>query len=475
MTKTPPLIEKSSWVQNQAYRYAGKLLLRHEIPIDDHNLNNLIEENIFQRIPSFFNIFLAKGCMRCGNTKRSLLGKITCAVCQHTHFYCRKCIEMGRVMECESLYKWTGRKPIWLKHDSPCTWKGKLTKAQQQAANRIAQSVNEGLKELLVWAVCGAGKTEMLFLGITEALKQGKRICIATPRADVVRELKPRIQQAFAKVSVQALYGGSQDKDATAQLILATTHQLLRFKEAFDVMIIDEIDAFPYHADESLPYAANRAKNNLCTTIYLTATPRKSQKTQIQRKKLPHIFVPIRYHGHPLPVPKMKMMFSLKRNLKIYQPPPAFISWLNKRKNPLRQLLIFVPSISLAEQMKESIRPVLLREGTIEKQNQINFVHAEDPHRTEKVQQFRDKKITVIITTTILERGVTFPSVDVAIFDAGHVVFDEAALVQIAGRAGRSADDPTGEVLFFHNGKTEAMIHAISEIKQMNRRGGVGV
>src|SRR5690625_927971 len=474
MTKTPPLIEKSSWIQNQAYRYAGKLLLRHEIPIDDHNLNNLIEENIFQRIPSFFNRFLAKGCMRCGNTKRSLLGKITCAVCQHTHFYCRKCIEMGRVMECESLYKWTGRKPIWLKHDSPCTWKGNLTKAQQQAANRIAQSVNEGLKELLVWAVCGAGKTEMLFLGITEALKQGKRICIATPRADVVRELKPRIQQAFAKVSVQALYGGSQDKDATAQLILATTHQLLRFKEAFDVMIIDEIDAFPYHADLSLPFATSRAKNPVCTTIYLTATPRKKQQSLITRKKLPHIFVPIRYHGYPLPVPQMKMSLSLKKDLQNNQPPAPFITWLNKRQNSRRQLLIFVPSISLAEQITKNIRRILLEENIIEKNNAIDFVHAEDPCREERVQQFRSKELKVIVTTTILERGVTFPSVDVAILDAGHDVFDDAALVQIAGRAGRSADDPTGEVVFFHDGKTEAMIQAISAIKQMNQRGGVG-
>src|SRR5690625_3219025 len=475
MTPKSTSIKISTWIKNQAYRYTGKLLLRHEIPLNDKTLNYLIKEKIFESTPSFKNKILIKQCLRCGTTKHSLLGEIPCLNCKRTHLYCRKCIEMGRVMECERLYRWIGKAPSWEVHDNPCTWEGELTKPQQQASSRIVESINKEGEELLVWAVCGAGKTEMLFQGITTALKQGKRICLATPRADVVRELKPRFQQAFANVLVQALYGGSQDKDATAQLILATTHQLLRFKEAFDVMIIDEIDAFPYHADESLPYAANRAKNNQCTTIYLTATPRKSQKTQIQRKKLPHIFVPIRYHGHPLPVPKMKMMFSLKRNLKIYQPPPAFISWLNKRKNPLRQLLIFVPSISLAEQMKESIRPVLLREGTIEKQNQINFVHAEDPHRTEKVQQFRDKKITVIITTTILERGVTFPSVDVAIFDAGHVVFDEAALVQIAGRAGRSADDPTGEVLFFHNGKTEAMIHAISEIKQMNRRGGVGV
>ncbi|GAE95069.1 ComF operon protein A [Gracilibacillus boraciitolerans JCM 21714] len=37
--------------------------------------------------------------------------------------------------------------------------------------------------------------------------------------------------------------------------------------------------------------------------------------------------------------------------------------------------------------------------------------------------------------------------------DAGHQVFDEAALVQIAGRAGRSPNDPTGNVIFIHQAK----------------------
>src|SRR5699024_11472258 len=77
-----------------------------------------------------------------------------------------------------------------------------------------------------------------------------KRVCIATPRADVVRELLPRLQEAFSTVPIEALYGGSKDKEATAQIILSTTHQLLRFQDAFDVLIIDEIDAFPYHRSE---------------------------------------------------------------------------------------------------------------------------------------------------------------------------------------------------------------------------------
>src|SRR5699024_12867245 len=63
------------------------------------------------------------------------------------------------------------------------------------------------------------------------SLQKGKRVCIASPRADVARELVPRIQAAFPHVSVQGLYAGSRDKSGTAQLIIATTHQLYRYQD----------------------------------------------------------------------------------------------------------------------------------------------------------------------------------------------------------------------------------------------------
>ncbi len=455
-----------------AQRYAGKLLLRNEIPLDENTFQQMLSAKLFTPVPSITRKKFRYHCRRCGNQERKLFADIPCQLCHKTHVYCRNCIEMGRVMECKSLYYWSGNKPVWPVHENPCTWEGELTRLQQLAAERMMEALKGKEKELLIWAVCGAGKTEMLYPGITEALKLGMRICIASPRADVVRELKPRLQHAFESVSVEALYGGSTDKEGTAQLIIATTHQLLRYKEAFDLLIIDEIDAFPFHADPSLPFAARRAKKSPSTTIYLTATPRKQQQILLRRKKLPHIFVPVRYHGHPLPVPQMKMTFSLKKDLRKNMPPAAFISWIGQRKNPGRQLLIFVPAISMAENLLHPIADVLLQEKVIEDRKKVDAVHAADPDRKDKVLKFRAKELTVIITTTILERGVTFPSVDVAIFDAGHEVFEEAALVQIAGRAGRSADDPTGEVIFFHDGKTEAMVKAIHAIKQMNKLGG---
>ncbi|WP_010098540.1 DEAD/DEAH box helicase [Ornithinibacillus scapharcae] len=374
---------------------------------------------------------------------------------------------MGRVMECEPLFYWSGEQLSWPSYDAPLTWEGSLTDAQQKASNNLVQAIQEKEREHLIWAVCGAGKTEMLFKGIEYGLKVGKRICIATPRADVVRELKPRIQDAFQEVPIEALYGGSDDRVGESQVILATTHQLLRFYQTFDLMIIDEVDAFPYHHDPTLPFAVNRAKKSTCTTIYLTATPRQNLLLKMAFKQLPHTFVPVRYHGHPLPVPELKMSYSLHKDLKQKKFPKHITNWITNRPKPNRQLLLFVPTILLAEQVVKNLQDI-----TNGRLGVIDSVHADDPDRIEKVDLFRIRKIQVLVTTTILERGVTFPSVDVVVLDAGHSVFDEAALVQIAGRAGRNKKDPTGEVLFIHDGKTNAMVRAIQSIKQMNKRGG---
>lgn len=61
-------------------------------------------------------------------------------------------------------------------------------------------------------------------------------------------ELAPRLQEVFPYIKVAALYGGSVDKEKDAVLVVATTHQLLRYYRAFHVMVVDEIDAFPYCA-----------------------------------------------------------------------------------------------------------------------------------------------------------------------------------------------------------------------------------
>lgn len=473
-TDSPTSTGSPSFIDNQvllqhAKRYGGKLLLREEFYLPANTFTQLLAQRVITPTPSIKKTPFSTICIRCQNKHPHLFAKINCSQCLHTHLYCRSCIQMGRVMECAMLYRWTGSAFPWPKHRQVCTWEGTLTTAQQSAAEKMEQSVKTN-GTLLTWAVTGSGKTEMLFPSITTALQMGKRICIASPRADVVRELLPRLQQAFQKIPIQGLYGGSRDNDGTAQLIVATTHQLLRFQAAFDVLVIDEIDAFPFHQDPTLQFAAKRACKSDASLLYLTATPRRKQRQAMARGNLAYVFVPLRFHRHLLPIPIFQNCLSLQKDLRTTKIPNALIQWFRQRQIPTRQLLIFVPTIELARQLAPVFATFLVEEGWIKNKSKVTAVHAEDKNREEKVARFRKKQYMAMVTTTILERGVTFPALDVVVLDAGHQVFDEAALVQIAGRAGRSVLDPKGEVVFLHDGKTDSMVRARADMLKMNER-----
>ncbi|WP_241156893.1 DEAD/DEAH box helicase [Bacillus sp. FJAT-42376] len=366
---------------------------------------------------------------------------------------------MGRVSECETLYSWSGPEHLHSHSSTGLSWNGTLSPLQKNASSLIKEAV-VNRTELLVWAVCGAGKTEILFEGINQALKENKRVCLATPRTDVVLELYPRFKQAFPHADAVALYGGSEDRYKSSSLILSTTHQLFRFKQTFDCLIIDEVDAFPFSADATLKEAAEKARKPESALVFLTATPSKEMQKRALSKQLPSIRIPGRYHGHPLPVPNFQWIGSWKGRLQRQKLPKSLLLWIKNHLEIKKQAFVFVPNIPALNQVTAILKNL---------NPSIEGVHSEDPERKEKVQRFRDGVSPVIVTTTILERGVTVPNSDVAVLGAEEDIFTESALVQIAGRVGRHKDFPSGDVVFFHYGKTHAMIAAKKHIEKMNR------
>ncbi|WP_409295739.1 DEAD/DEAH box helicase [Peribacillus sp. SCS-26] len=368
---------------------------------------------------------------------------------------------MGRVSSCSKLYVWRGPEPAYPSLVDPLAWKGTLSPAQKEASLKAVAAIRTN-SELLIWAVCGAGKTEILFEAIAAALAEGKRICFAAPRTDVVLELAPRLRAAFPKAMTAALYGGSEERHTPGQLILTTTHQLYRFRQAFDVMIIDEVDAFPFSADLTLRHAAERARKNPSSLIYLTATPSNSLKRQAASGGLPSAVIPARFHRHPIPVPDLQWSGNWEKSLAKKKIPIRVKTWLEERLQLSLPFLIFFPSI---KKMEEAL-PLFQAHYP-----EIAAVHSEDPHRKEKVLALREGRVPGLLTTTILERGVTIPRLDVCVLGAEQPVFTESALVQIAGRVGRKAEHPHGSITFFHFGRTEAMLTAVKHIKGMNREG----
>src|SRR5690606_4015317 len=103
---------------------------------------------------------------------------------------------------------------------------------------------------------------------------------------------------------VSALYGGSEDRHRFSPITISTTHQLLRFHHAFDTMIVDEVDAFPYTFDASLQWAVKKSAKPEAARIYLTATPSRKWQDECRFGKRKFIKIPARFHRRPLPLPR---------------------------------------------------------------------------------------------------------------------------------------------------------------------------
>jgi len=357
---------------------------------------------------------------------------------------------MGRVSRCTDLITWTGPL-VEIKQVPSFNWAGTLTKNQQRASDELMKSVNSNHSHL-VHAVCGAGKTELLFPVIFRLLQQGRRVCVATPRTDVVLELAPRFQSVFPDTIIHALYGGAPAQDDFAQLVIATTHQLYRFEVAFDVIFVDEADAFPYTIDKTLVFAVNKAKKGGAVIHYITATPSKD----LLRKVKTISTISMRFHGHPLPVPRFDTLWNYSKQIKKGKLPSKLEVWMDQRLTLNEPFLIFFPTIDLMEQAA-----VLLEN--------VPSVHAADPLRKEKVMMLRNKQVPGLLTTTILERGITIENLQVAVIGADEPIFTSSALIQICGRVGRSVAFPKGDIVFFHHGISNEMDDAKFVIEQHNK------
>ena len=419
-------------------------------------------------------------CGRCGSTDG--LNASSCASCGSKRcLTCTQCLNLGRSRSCALLIRGVLQQEADSRQQAAPVEerlkKWSLAPAQEAASTQALQYIQtlrekvrrnrrgklpQGKGAFLLWAVTGAGKTEMIFPLIEDTLLHGGRVLVATPRRDVVLELKPRVEKAFPVQKVVTLYGGSPERWNEGMLTLATTHQLLRFAEAFELVIIDELDAFPYHNDPMLHRAANRVCRPGGVFVYLSATPPESMQRDVRRGRMAHAKVPVRFHRHPLPVPAHITMPAVEQCLTRRSLPAPLMKRMIHSVERGAQVFIFVARIRQVEPMVRLLSNQL--PGI-----PVGGTSAVDELRSDKVMRFRERNIRVLVTTTILERGVTVPKSDVYILDAHDRLFDASSLVQMAGRAGRSKDDPAGSVVFGSAQWNEAQRKAVYQIREMNR------
>ena len=426
--------------------YLGRLFTEQELSHE--------ERQQAKQIPSMKKEKDQQYCQRCGSQ-----------IEEEWHlpigaFYCRECLIMKRIRSDQKLYYFP--QECFPKQDV-LKWSGQLTPFQERVSQGLLQAVDKK-EATLVHAVTGAGKTEMIYQVVAKVIDQGGAVCLASPRIDVCLELHKRLQNDFA--CEIALLHGESDPYFRTPLVIATTHQLLKFYQAFDLLIVDEVDAFPYVDNPVLYHAVNNCVKETGLRIFLTATSTDELDRKVKQGELKRLSLPRRFHGNPLIVPKPIWLSNFNKYIEKNGLPPKLKLYIEKQRKTAYPLLIFASEIKKGEKLKEILQEKFPNE-------KIGFVSSITADRLEQVQAFRDGDLTILISTTILERGVTFPRVDVFVVEANHQLFTKSSLVQIGGRVGRSMDRPTGELIFFHDGLNLSIKKAIKEIKQMNQEAGV--
>lgn len=360
--------------------------------------------------------------------------------------YCRRCIHLGRTDSITDIcIVKSFQKATKANYQLPF----ELSKQQQYASEAIVQAIKNN-NDLLLYAVTGAGKTEMMFEGIRIARQMGHNIAIVSPRVDVIIEISHRIKDAFIDERIDVLHQSSRQQ-YNGHFVIATIHQLLRFKQHFDTVFVDEVDAFPLSMDPQLSNAIQLASKLNHSHIFMTATPPRHFLKQFPPEKI--IKLPARFHRHPLPIPKFKY-FKLKSTRKQNL-------LLNLFRNQINQqgfTLVFFNNIEIMNKTYQQYKMDIA---------DLICVHSEDDLRFEKIEDLRRGQHKIVFTTTILERGFTMTHLDVVVVDAGS--FQQEALIQIAGRVGRKQQSPSGLVLFLHEGVTLSMVLAKRNIISMNR------
>ena len=372
-------------------------------------------------------------CRRCGNEDPAYFYK------GHKGFYCRKCIRFSRLLleeePCPADYE------IAIGTDE-YRFDYKLTQSQEIASKECAACLERS--DVLLHCVCGAGKTEIAVRSISQQLAKGKKVAYAIARKEVVIELQKRFALIFPKADVIGVYGGHHEQ-LTGDLIVCTCHQLHRYYRTFDLLILDEVDAFPLKGNETLMnISLNACKGRV---IFSTATVDKDLQKILDRRNYKKVELFVRPSGKPLILPEVICRY---RYLLLF---PLF-RILNSLEG---QCIIFLSSKKLCSGLYRLFSLFF----------SCTYVYSDLPQRDRNIRDFKDGKYRYIFATTVLERGITIRDVSVIILHIS-AFFDESNLIQMLGRVGRGMENDQGRSFLIAEKKDIPIRKTLAYLKKAN-------
>ena len=318
-----------------------------------------------------------------------------------------------------------------------------LTDAQKKVFLEVKEDLmsNKPMHRLLQGDV-GSGKTIVALMGLLFAIENGYQTVLMAPTEILVQQHTRKFQEYLNPLGLQvAMLTGSTSSKIKKELyqrlennqikIIVGTHALIQDEVKFSnlgLVIIDEQHRFGVKQRDAL-----LKKGDNVERLFMTATP------------IPRTLA-LAIHGDlelseidELPAGRIPTKTSI---IQPWQRAKAF-DLIRGEVAKGRQIYIVFPLIEESEALSAKAATIEYEElsKTIFKDLRLGLMHGELPsNQKEKVMQnFINKKIDVLVTTTVIEVGVDVQNATVIMIENAER-FGLSQLHQLRGRVGRGAD-----------------------------------
>lgn len=346
-----------------------------------------------------------------------------------------------------------------------------LTKAQKKVVDEIGDDTNsENVMNRLVQGDVGSGKTIVAVLAIIRAFENGYQSALMAPTEVLATQhyeyMLSLIEKNKLGMKVALITGSTKKseknkinqglKDGTISLAIGT-HALIQDSVEFSklgLVITDEQHRFGVNQRLRLS-----SKDKQVHTLVMSATP------------IPRTLAIILYGELDISIidelPKDRRAI---RNAVIFEEhrTDAYKLIIKEIRNG-HQAYIICPMINANDEinLKNVIEYVERLERVFPKDIRIAGIHGQlsNKEKNQIMEDFKNKKLDLIVSTTVIEVGVNVPNATVIMIEDADR-FGLAQLHQLRGRVGRGSFQ--SYAMFMTNNKSDKVLERLSVLKNSN-------
>ena len=338
--------------------------------------------------------------------------------------------------------------------------------------NNAIEKINIDLKSKnrmfrLLQGDVGSGKTIVSIIAAINTIKSGYQVCMMVPTEILAKQHFNYIKSNFAnKLKVEILTGKTENKSRNEIInnlknnkinFIIGTHSLFQKKINYSnlgLIIIDEQHKFGVKQRKEL---SDKGGKN-CDVLVMSATP-------IPRTLMMTIYGDM---DVTLIKEKPKNRKEITTYSKLEEKTLEVIQFVKKQINNKNQIFWVCPLID--DSKKIDYQSVVKQSQLLKKyfKNKVGIIHGSMDKEEKDIvlDNFLNKKIDILVSTTVIEVGIDFPDANVIIIDNANK-YGLSQLHQLRGRVGRGIKDAYC-ILMFKSSLSENAKKRINILKSSN-------